>query len=104
LDYEYATVQAFQRVGIFINAEWLFDHDISGNTIQNSVELETIWDSIHRRIRKEKQIMEENRLGKEYWMQLLHEATCYEEQQAFSQRTPLLSYDKAILYSLSQTG
>jgi len=104
LNYGYATVQAFQKVGIFINPDWLFDYNISGNTIQNSVELETIWDSIQRTIQKEKQIMEENIIGKEHWMQLLREAICYDKQQAYSQKTPLLNYYKAIMYSLSQTG
>jgi hypothetical protein len=41
LNFENAAVKAFQRVGIFINPDWLFNYTITGNTIQNIVELET---------------------------------------------------------------
>jgi len=104
LDYGHAMTQAFQKVGIFINPDWLFDYNITCNSIQNSVELESIWDSIQRTIQQEKRIKEENRIGKEHWLQLLREAVCYDEQQAYTEKTPLLNYDKAIMYSLSQTG
>ncbi len=90
--------QTFQRVGIFINPDWLFNYTITGNTIQNPVELETIWDSIQRTIQQEKRIKEKNRIGKEHWLQLLREAICYDEQQAYSDKTPLVNYDKAIMY------
>ncbi len=53
LNFENAAVKAFQRVGIFINPDWLFNYTITGNTIQNIVELETIWDSIQRTIQQE---------------------------------------------------
>jgi len=104
LDYGSAAVKAFQKVGIFINPDWLFNHTITGNTIQNPVELENIWDSIQRTILQEQRIKEKNRRGKEHWLQLLREAICYDEQQAYSDKTPLVNYDKAIMYSLSQTG
>jgi len=35
---------------------------------------------------------------------LIREAVCYDEQQAYTEKTPLINYDKAIMYSLSQTG
>jgi hypothetical protein len=37
-------------------------------------------------------------------MQKLHKAIAYDEQKAFDQGKPVLNYDKAIMYSQSQTG
>ncbi len=49
-------VQAFERIGHTINPQWLFKHDISGNTNENPIELEKIWDRVQRKLQKEKQI------------------------------------------------
>ena len=97
-------MQAFQRIGLNINPNWLFEFHISGKTILNPKEIENIWDTVQRNLRKEKQIQRLHRQGKEQWLQMLYEAMAHDDQKAFERGEPVLNYDKAILCTLSQTG
>jgi len=60
-DPQYATIQAFQRIVLNINPEWLLNIKISGENIDQPVALENIWDTIHRYLQCKEQIKTQNR-------------------------------------------
>jgi len=102
-NYKNAAVQAFLRMGITINPQWLNNINITGDTIENQDDVENIWDDIQAYLQREQKIKAENRLGKEQWLQMLNKAISYDEHIAQKQRKPR-DYTNALLYSLSQTG
>ncbi len=100
-NYKNATIQAFMRMGISVNPQWLNGINITGDTIHNHDNVENIWYDIQAYLQREQRVRIENRSGKEHWLQMLNKAISYNEQIAQKQCKPT-DYTNALLYSLSQ--